>query len=106
VPEPGPHRKPLRFAGEQICGRLVQIDCEDGSGVVLTVSAGERTLRLRSDALNRIRFVTYTQSVKGRIECGPRAETVLVTYRPSIGERAAADGIVTAVEFLPDGWNR
>ncbi|HLL76868.1 MAG TPA: tetratricopeptide repeat protein [Pyrinomonadaceae bacterium] len=108
VPEPGPQRKPLRFAGEQVCGRLVRIDCEDTSGgVVLTVSAGERTLRLRSDALNRIRFVTYTQSVTGRVECGPRAETVLVTYRPASGHDATpADGVVTAVEFLPDGWNR
>lgn len=106
MPEPGPQRKPLRFAGEQVCGRLVQIDCEDEAGVVLTVSAGERTLRLRSDALSRIRFVTYTQSVKGRVECGPRAETVLVTYRPARGFGATADGVVTAVEFLPDGGNR
>lgn len=106
TPEPGPHRKPLRFAGEQVCGRLVRIECEDESGVVLVVSAGERTLRLRSDALSRIRFVTYTQSVTGRVECGPRAETVLVTYRPaSAGQAHTTDGVVTAVEFLPD-WNR
>jgi tetratricopeptide (TPR) repeat protein len=108
MPEPGPQRKPLRFAGEQVCGRLVRIDCEEAAGVVLTVSAGARTLRLRSDALSRIRFVTYTPSVAGRVECGPRAETVLVTYRPAGGAGAAhaADGVVTAVEFLPDGWNR
>jgi Tfp pilus assembly protein PilF len=106
MPEPGPQRKPLRFAGEQVCGRLVQIDCEDTAGVVLTISAGDRTLRLRSDALNRIRFVTYTQAVTGRVECGPRAETVLVTYRPARGAATTADGVVTAVEFLPDGSNR
>ena len=104
MPEPGPQRKPLRFAGEQVCGRLVQIECLDGAGVVLVVSANGRTLRLRSEALSRIRFVTYTPAVKGGVECGPRAETVLVTYRTSnpAGTAHATDGVVTAVEFLPD----
>ena len=63
-------------------------------------------LKLRSDALNRIRFVTYTREVRGKIECGQRssAQPVLVTYRPASGDMPASDGELTAVEFVPEEW--
>ncbi|MCA1612910.1 MAG: tetratricopeptide repeat protein [Acidobacteria bacterium] len=107
MPEPGPQAKLLRFAGEQVCGRLVAVECDD-AGVVLVVAAAGRTLKFRREALERIRFITYTKEVRGRIECGPRADTVLITYRPAPRDPTAApsDGTVTAVEFLPDGENR
>lgn len=110
MPDPGPYHKRLRFKGQQVCGQLVSIECE-GEHVVLSVASGERTLRLRGDALSRIRFVTYTTEVKtGHLSCGPRAPAnpVLVTYRArknSVGGDDS-DGEVIAVEFVPADWNR
>jgi len=110
MPEPGPQQKRLRFAGEQACGRLVEIECGDGDGVVLRVETGGRVLRLRAESINRIRFITYTDSVKaaGRITCGPRdpANFVLVTFRPRQGDAQGLDGDASAVEFIPPDWSR
>ncbi|HEY0405249.1 MAG TPA: tetratricopeptide repeat protein [Pyrinomonadaceae bacterium] len=106
APQPGPQKKPLRFSGEQICGMLVRVECEEGS-VVLAVEVGGRTLKLRNQALNRIRFVTYTADVKGQMTCGQRqpATPVLVTYRSAADAHAQVDGEVLAVEFIPKEWN-
>jgi hypothetical protein len=98
--------KKRRFTGEQVCGLLVRIECED-DGVILIIEAGERTLRLRNDSLNRIRFVTYTIDVRGQVTCGLRAVAtpVLVTYRPGKNAAGQTDGEVIAVEFVPKDWN-
>jgi hypothetical protein len=105
MPQPGPQFKPLRFDGQQACGQLVSVECEDAGGVTLLVETAEGTLKLRSHALNRIRFVSYTADVRGRVECGlrTRANPVLVTYRLSKDTRVA-DGEVLAVEFVPPDW--
>jgi tetratricopeptide (TPR) repeat protein len=105
MPQPGPQFKPLRFDGQQACGQLVSVECEDAGGVTLLVETPERILRLRSHALNRIRFVSYTADVRGRVECGlrTRSNPVLVTYRLSKDARVA-DGEVLAVEFVPPDW--
>ena len=106
APQPGPQKKPLRFNGNQICGLLVRVECDEGN-VALVVEVGSRTLRLHSDALNRIRFVTYTSDVRGQMSCGLRqpATPVLVTYRSAKAGRAEVDGEVLAVEFIPKEWN-
>ncbi|MDT4897203.1 MAG: hypothetical protein QOH25_2280 [Acidobacteriota bacterium] len=106
APQPGPQLKKLRFAGEQLCGLLVRIECEE-KGVILVVEAGARTFRLRNDSLNRIRFVTYTADVKGQVTCGQLAQAtpVLVTYRPASNAAGQTDGEVIAVEFVPREWN-
>lgn len=105
MPQPGPQFKKLRFDGRQACGQLVSIECED-TGVTLLVETSVGTLKLRSAALNRIRFVSYTADVRGRIECGlrTRSNPVLVTYRLPKDARFAADGEVLAVEFVPPDW--
>ena len=114
LPLAAPHRKPLRFAGDQVCGRLTAIDCDttDG-GVLLVVETNERTLRLRAPDLKRIRFVTYTIEARTRTTCGIQASTppVLITYRATTpGANAAAappaDGEAVAVEFVPPEWSR
>jgi hypothetical protein len=106
MPAAGLQHKRLRFSGEQVCGRLTLIECEDGA-VVLHVEAAGRALRLTAEALNRVRFITYTAAVKtGQLTCGPRelAAPVLVTYRPRRDARSAFDGEVEAVEFIPEDW--
>lgn len=106
APQPGPQKKPLHFNGEQICGMLLRVECDEGN-VALVVEAGSRTFRLRSDALNRIRFVTYTPDIRGQMSCGLRqpATPVLVTYRSDRAGHAEVDGEVVAVEFIPKEWN-
>jgi tetratricopeptide (TPR) repeat protein len=105
MPQPGPQFKPLRFDGRQVCGQLVSVECEDATGVTLLVETPHGTLKLRSAALNRIRFVSYTADVRGRVECGlrTRSNPVLVTYRP-LPDARVADGEVIAVEFVPPDW--
>ncbi|HYG12357.1 MAG TPA: tetratricopeptide repeat protein [Pyrinomonadaceae bacterium] len=105
MPQPGPQFKPLRFDGQQACGQLVSVECDDAAGVTLLVETPQGTLKLRSPALNRIRFVSYTADVRGRIECGlhTRSNPVLVTYRLPKDARLA-DGEVVAVEFVPPDW--
>jgi tetratricopeptide (TPR) repeat protein len=105
MPQPGPQFKLLRFGGRQVCGQLVSVECEDAAGVVLLVETSHGTLKLRSPALNRIRFVSYTAEVRGRVECGLRARSnaVLVTYHLPKDARVA-DGEVVAVEFVPPDW--
>jgi tetratricopeptide (TPR) repeat protein len=103
----GPQRKPLRFAGEQVCGRLTEIAC-DADSVVLRVESGARTLNLRAPDLGDIRFVTYTTAVKtGRLACGVRdpANLVLVTFRPKRDGAQDSDGEAVAVEFIPEDWS-
>ena len=103
----GPQYKRLRFAGEQACGRLTEIACDD-LGVTLRVEAGGRTLALHAADLGDVRFVTYTAAVKtGRLTCGVRqpADPVLVTYRPKRDAKQNSDGEALAVEFIPEDWN-
>jgi tetratricopeptide (TPR) repeat protein len=106
APQPGPQMKKLRFAGQQVCGLLVRVECEE-KGVLLVIEAGERTLRLHNQSLNNIRFVTYSADVRGQVTCGLRAPAnpVLVTYRPTPGNKDQTDGEVIAVEFVPSEWN-
>ncbi|HYJ45766.1 MAG TPA: tetratricopeptide repeat protein [Pyrinomonadaceae bacterium] len=106
APQPGPQLKKLRFEGQQVCGMLVQVECVE-EGVLLFVESGGHTLKLHSDKLSRIRFVTYTADVKGQITCGLRspANPVLITYRPTQGSNPGVDGEVIAVEFVPRDWN-
>ena len=85
---------------------LVQVECDD-DGVMLVVESGGRTLKLHSEKLSRIRFVTYTADVRGQITCGLRspANPVLITYRPAKDSNSKVDGEVIAVEFVPRDWN-
>ncbi|MGB7924389.1 MAG: tetratricopeptide repeat protein [Pyrinomonadaceae bacterium] len=92
-----------RFTGERVRGLLTGIECED-SGVLLFVTVGDRNLKLHSNSLHRVIFLTYVPQIKGELTCGPRAPAnpALVTYRPSHGAGAKFDGEAIAIEFLPD----
>jgi tetratricopeptide (TPR) repeat protein len=107
MPDPGPQHKRLRFDGEQVCGQLKSIECED-AGVTFMVEAAGRSLRLRAEAINRVRFVTYTTAVKGHVTCGARDPSVLVlvTYRLKKDGQTAFDGEPVAFEFIPREWER
>ncbi|HEV2912921.1 MAG TPA: tetratricopeptide repeat protein [Pyrinomonadaceae bacterium] len=93
---------PRREGEEQARGQLLRIDCE-AQGVTMAVKVGDRTLRLHNNELKRIRFITYTPEMHGRIACGPRepTNTVIVSYRPAGDGRSQTDGVATAIAFIP-----
>lgn len=110
----GPQHKRMRFEGEQRCGLLVSVECDEAGVVLLVSTEGGALLRLRGGALNQIRFVTYTAEVRtGPLTCGPRepANPVLVTFRanrqnpPADDGAPAFDGEAIAVEFVPREWH-
>ncbi len=93
-----------RFNGERVRGLLTEIECTD-AGVLLSVTTGERLLKLHSSALKRIIFLTYVPQIKGELTCGPRipANSAIVTYRPLHKAGASGfDGEAVAIEFIPD----
>ena len=98
----GAQQKRLRFKGEQRCGLLEHVECEEG-GMTLYIKAGDRTLKFYSEAPEQVRFVTYTTDVRGRLTCGASLPTspVLVTYRAAKDNHAGTDGELIAIEFLP-----
>jgi tetratricopeptide (TPR) repeat protein len=92
-----------RFEGERVRGLLTGIECAE-SGVLLSVSVGDRTLKLHSSSLRRVIFLTYVPQIKGELTCGPRAPAnpALITYRPAHDAGAKFDGEAIAIEFIPD----
>lgn len=86
---------------EQVRGTLVGIDCS-GKNIVLTIRVGERLLKLESEGLEDIEFVTFSPDISGDITCGTRKpeNPVIVIYRPSKNARAKLDGQVLAVSFV------
>ena len=96
-------RLPKRFEGERVRGLLMNVECAE-SEIVLTVKAGERALRLRSESLRRIAFVAYVGGMGRSITCGPRqpSNLVVLTYLPWNNPRGLFDGEAVAVEFVPE----
>lgn len=92
-----------RFDGERVRGLLTGIECTD-TGVLFSVTVDERMLRLHSNSLRRVIFLTYVPQIKGELTCGPRApaDPALVTYRPAHTAGATFDGEAVAIEFIPD----
>jgi FimV-like protein len=86
---------------EQVRGLLVGIDCS-GTNIVLTIRVGERLLKLESEGLEDIEFVTYSPDISGDMTCGTRKpeNPVIVIYRPSKNARAKFNGQVLAVSFV------
>lgn len=86
----------------QVRGTLVGIDCS-GTSIVLTIRVGERLLKLESEGLEDIEFVTYSPDISGDMTCGTRKpeNPVIVIYRPSKNARAKVNGQVLAVSFIP-----
>lgn len=93
-----------RFEGERVRGLLTNVECNPAGDTVLTIRAGERTLRFRSENLRRITFVAYVEGMGRSITCGQRnpSNLVLLTYRLSNPSRSQFDGEAVAIEFVPE----
>jgi tetratricopeptide (TPR) repeat protein len=92
-----------RFEGERVRGLLTDIECTE-TGVLLSVTVGEHTLKLHNNSLRRITFVTYVPEIKGQLTCGARApaNSAIVTYRPAHHAGSEFDGEAVAIEFIPN----
>jgi hypothetical protein len=84
-------------------GRFVEIDCQPNR-IVLHVKIAGDTLVLRAARFDAIDFITYRTNTAGSISCGERRppEDVYVTWRRDAA--AGSQGVVVAVELLPDGF--
>jgi tetratricopeptide (TPR) repeat protein len=93
-----------RFEGERVRGLLTNVECNTSGDTVLTIRAGDRTLRFHSENLRRITFVTYVEGMGRSITCGQRnpSNLVLLTYRLSNSQRGLFDGEAVAIEFVPE----
>jgi hypothetical protein len=77
---------------------LTAIECSE-KGVTLVVNTGQATARLHSDEIDQIQFVSFTQAVKGEVECGPFPNLrVRINYRPDPSGRT--QGTPLAVAFV------
>lgn len=92
---------PKRAGEERARGQLLRIDC-NAQGVTMTIKVGDRTLHLHNNDLVSIKFITFTQEMRGEISCGPRnpPNPVIVSYRAVKDAKSKTDGQVTAIAFL------
>lgn len=90
-----------RTEGEQARGVLTRIECNPNGGAIFTVKDGEKLHKFHSDALARVKFISYVANIGGEINCGVIKSTpdVIVTYRPS--PNVKQEGEIVVVEFVP-----
>lgn len=99
-------RKPAE--GEtRVRGQLTRIDCVSG-GLVFTLKAGKRLLKLRREGFDGLHLMAFTPNATGgELTCAVRkpSDEVVATYRPVAPVAAAArprtDGALVALEFVP-----
>ena len=98
-------RKPL--AGEtRVQGMLTRIECSAKLIVFHIRLKDGGVLKLQSAAFADVDITAYTQEAGSDITCGARKPEsfVIVTYRAAAGGKAKADGVVTALEFVPSSF--
>jgi tetratricopeptide (TPR) repeat protein len=94
-----PHLR--RREGNSVEGLLVKIDCPD-SGITLFIKVENKTLRLHSTAMERVKFVSYSPDVSTEITCGALAKPlpVVVQYNPTKEPKPTYDGEPLEVSFV------
>jgi Tfp pilus assembly protein PilF len=90
-----------RREGHSVEGLLMRIDCPD-SGITLFIKVGNKTLRLHSTAMERVKFVSYSPDVSTEITCGTLTKplTVVVQYNPAKEPKPGYDGEPLEVSFV------
>lgn len=95
-------------AGEtRTYGLFTEVECTRQQ-IVLHVRSSAGMLLLRAVRFDAIDFISYRSTTPGTISCGARrpAEDVYVTWRSDEATfpSGSSQGIVVAVELLPDGF--
>jgi hypothetical protein len=83
---PGPDRRAIRF----LKGKLVAVDCSQAPSAILTVSAGARLLKLRTENYKSLMLMGADD-----FSCDWKSRPVAVNYRPG----GRADGDLVSVEL-------
>jgi tetratricopeptide (TPR) repeat protein len=95
-------------AGEtRVRGQFTAIECGQ-LGIVLIVQSNGSAVRLRTNQLSEVDFISYRKDTPSSVSCGPMAKVqwVLATYRAGVvgtGPTATV-GDAVAVELLPDDY--
>lgn len=109
---PGPARRSMvvpifRKMGP---GELRELGVFEGAdcardGVTFRVRTSSRLLRANAKAFDQVEFFTYRAEPPGQVGCGarPTRERVYVTYRAD-GGPPGSDGVLVAIELLPDDY--
>jgi hypothetical protein len=82
---------------------MTAIEC-GADRVTLVVQTSSGAVRLWSEALDRIDFVSFRADYSGSVNCGPQAypAPMLFTYRPE--REGTIIGEVLIVEVVPRGY--
>lgn len=97
-------RKPA--AGEtQIQGALIRVDC-DAKGITFVIKVNDRFLKLNTDSFRHMGLLSFSDDAGGQITCGPRKpeNNVVVAYVPTTEPLPRMDGVVKAIEFVPQDF--
>jgi tetratricopeptide (TPR) repeat protein len=90
---------------QRIAGTIETIECSSGN-VVFTITAMRKTYKLAQSGTSRPEIGWFTvASSQIPLTCGSGAigATTLITYVPG-AQNDTLDGIITAIEFVPDGF--
>jgi hypothetical protein len=82
------------------------VECPRGA-IVLVVQTDTATLRLRAAAFANVEFISYREAGPTAIRCGAMQPPgrVVATFLPMPGSAPPSDGVVVAVELVPDDFN-
>ena len=97
-------RKPA--AGEtQMQGSLARIDC-DAKGITFIIRVDARLFKLGTDSFSDVDFTSFSEDAGGQITCGPRKpeNNVIVSYLPATNARQKVDGVLKALDFVPQDF--
>lgn len=95
----------LQKGEQRITGTIEKIDCSPGN-VVFTISGADRSYKVIQSTNGRPEIGWFTvASSQLPLACGsgPIGATTLITFMPT-GQQNGLDGMIKAIEFVPDGF--
>jgi tetratricopeptide (TPR) repeat protein len=97
--------RPAEAGEERIQGLFVKLECDNRGVAYFIIQAGDRLLKIRATALDRVQLVSYVPGA-GEISCGARKnqENVIITFRPASDPKDAKGkihGDAIALELVP-----
>lgn len=97
----------VRASERRAFGTLKSVEC-GANGVLIRVGAEDEVFDMAARRLSDVEVISYRTGVEAALTCGvqPQAIPVFATFIEQtvrLGD-AEIDYVVTAVEFLPDGF--
>ena len=95
----------LQKGEQRVSGTIEKIDCSPGNAA-FTISAAGKTYKLEKAPSGRPEIGWFTvASSQFPVACGsgPIGATTLITFIPAASQNGL-DGVIKAIEFVPDGF--